>query len=216
MDSEQRNDAGYLVTETVRLLGANAVLAAAAVGLLTGIGVVSDLMGDFGRLVNFAYFLASLILQYEITLRLLGRYGFNVDRRARRRLWALFGLNLVSSVGIIIGLVLLVLPGLYLIVRWSVAVPALIAEDSAVGEALGRSGDEIADRFWPVAGTLLVAWSPFLLTLFPVLVVPPGAAFLFSVLENLPINIGLVAGWHAAVAIYAAGKGDQRLSEVFA
>jgi hypothetical protein len=51
----------------------------------------------------------------------------------------LFGIGFLSNLGIVLGLVLLIVPGLILWARWSAAAPAGVAEDRGVGESMDRS-----------------------------------------------------------------------------
>jgi hypothetical protein len=51
----------------------------------------------------------------------------------------LFGIGFLSNLGIILGLILLVVPGLILWARWSAAGPAGIGEKRPVGDAMKRS-----------------------------------------------------------------------------
>ena len=49
------------------------------------------------------------------------------------------------------------IPGIYLFVAWSVAVPALLGEQLGITAALGRSRALVRGRFWPCAGVLILA-----------------------------------------------------------
>jgi hypothetical protein len=51
----------------------------------------------------------------------------------------MFGLNLVWGLAVGLGLVLLIIPGVFLIVIWSASVPALVNEGTGVGGAFTRS-----------------------------------------------------------------------------
>ncbi|MEI7625985.1 MAG: hypothetical protein WCK06_07530 [Actinomycetota bacterium] len=55
------------------------------------------------------------------------------------RLWPLFLLGIVVSLGVYIGLIFLVIPGVILLIIWSVAVQALIIENCGVWSAINRS-----------------------------------------------------------------------------
>lgn len=215
MSDGATKDAGALFGDALALVRANGQLVVAAWTVMTAIAVASDLLGQSGLALNFAGFIASLVLQYEVTLTALSQLGLAV-RRSKRRLWALFGLSILYGLGVLVGLILLILPGLYLYVRWSVAVPVLIAEDAGVGDAFARSGEEISGRFWPVAGTLLLIYLPWVAAFVAAAIFSEPSHFLSSLTFNGLLNMGVIGGWCAAVAIYADGKGDNRLAEVFA
>ncbi|CAN7549636.1 hypothetical protein LJR225_004008 [Phenylobacterium sp. LjRoot225] len=59
----------------------------------------------------------------------------------RRRLWPLLGLSLLAGLGVALGLVLLIVPGVMLATAWSVAGPTLIEERRPVMETFGRSAE---------------------------------------------------------------------------
>ena len=58
-----------------------------------------------------------------------------------RVLLPLIGLAIISSLGVMLGFVLLIVPGFILMLMWSVAVPVLVAERKGVFESLGRSSE---------------------------------------------------------------------------
>lgn len=211
-----RESAGFLLGETAHLLRVNAALAIAALVALTVVGVAADLYPDFTRPAGLVSGLLSLVLQYEISLALLVQYGLVDSTRRRRRLWAMLGLSLVSGIGILLGLILLILPGIYLVVRWSAAVPALIGEDAGVFESLSRSAEAVEGRFWQVCGAMLVVWTPFVPALLVAVLVLEDQRLIGALVSNIAINLCLIVGWHLAVAIYAGRQDNGRLAEVFA
>jgi len=68
----------------------------------------------------------------------------------------LFGMAVLSGLGILAGLVALIVPGIILYVMWSVAAPALVEERLGPVEALGRSRELTRGARWKVFGLLLV------------------------------------------------------------
>jgi hypothetical protein len=214
---EERESAGYLLGETARLVRVNAGIAIVAVGVLTLLGVVSDLYPDFAGPAGLGTLIATLVLQYEISRATLVHYDLLNGWTGRRRLWALLGLSIISGIGILIGLILLIVPGAYLVVRWSAAVPALIAEETGILDSMERSAAAVEARYWHVFAAMLVVWTPFVAaTLAAVVVVPEDQFAVASVALNLFLNLALVAGWHLAVAIYAGRQESRNLAEVFA
>ena len=213
---QDRESAGYLLGETGGLMRVNAPLALAAMAAMTILGVGSDLYPDFARLAGIASLVVNLVLQYETTSALLVHYGLFDGGPQRRRLWALLGLNLLSGIAILFGLVLLILPGLYLLVRWSAAVPALIAEDSGVTDSLRLSAEAVQGRFWHVFAAMAVVWAPGVVGLFASVLIAEAQPVVSSLVLNLSISLCLIAGWHLAVAIYAGRKDARSLADIFA
>lgn len=77
------------------------------------------------------------------------------------RFGSMFAMGFVSGAAIIAGLILLIVPGLMLLLAWSVATPALVGERLRAIESLGRS--------WrltrPALGRVVLLWLPVLLFL---------------------------------------------------
>jgi len=68
----------------------------------------------------------------------------------------LIGLAIVTSIGIMLGLILLIVPGIILLLMWSVAVPALVVERRGVFGSLSRSSDLTKGAKGTVFGILVV------------------------------------------------------------
>jgi hypothetical protein len=81
--------------------------------------------------------------------------------RARRRIWALVGLSVVTTVLEVLGLIPFLTVGIWLWGIWAVAVPAMMVEGTGIRRSLGRSKQLVHAMFWRVwgiraLGTLLV------------------------------------------------------------
>lgn len=70
--------------------------------------------------------------------------------------WPLFLLAILSGLGMLLGFILLIVPGIILYVMWSVSAPALVEERLGPVEALGRSNDLTDGARWKIFGLLLV------------------------------------------------------------
>lgn len=84
-------------------------------------------------------------------------------RRAGSMLWiillmmlAIFGLGIVAALLGVIGILLFLLLGVFLLVRWWLAMPSLLFEDKRGVSAMRRSSELVADHWWRVFGVLLV------------------------------------------------------------
>jgi hypothetical protein len=64
--------------------------------------------------------------------------------------------GIVAGIGIVIGFVLIIVPGLILITWWSVAAPVVVLERPGVFEALRRSRELVRGNAWQVFGVLVV------------------------------------------------------------
>lgn len=139
-------------------------------GLLLGFGVtLGTSEPDFlapGVGVGFA---VSTIVQmgiYGVTIALLVQMAYDAKQGNSRSLTTYFGpafkaaapiaiLAIVSAILMMIGLVLLVVPGLWVYAVFSVMAPAVVI-DKVGFRGLGRSAELTKEYRWPVLGTLIV------------------------------------------------------------
>ncbi len=81
--------------------------------------------------------------------------------RVRPHLAALIVSGVLAGIGIGLGLLLLIVPGLILMTRWILIVPVIVLEGRSAGESFGRSRELVRGNgwtvFWVILVTLLVA-----------------------------------------------------------
>jgi sorbitol-specific phosphotransferase system component IIC len=70
---------------------------------------------------------------------------------------ALFVAILFMAAGIAVGLVALILPGIYLLIRWFFVAQCVVIEDQRGFDALARSGQLVRDNWWRTFAIVLVA-----------------------------------------------------------
>ncbi|MGE5689544.1 MAG: glycerophosphoryl diester phosphodiesterase membrane domain-containing protein [Pseudomonadota bacterium] len=88
-----------------------------------------------------------------------GRADFSVGEiyeRVRPRLAALIAAGLVVGLGILVGLILLIIPGLFLLTRWSLIAPAIVLERRSAGESMSRSWELVKGHSWTMFGIIVV------------------------------------------------------------
>jgi hypothetical protein len=131
---------------------------------------VNDSDGSSGSLVilQLLVLLVSLIassLATAAALRVVADayLGRTIDpgaslRFGLRRLPAVIGMSLLVGITVVIASLFLLVPGIYLYVAWSVAMPALLGENLGIIRALGRSHSLVRGRFWPCAGVIVLAF----------------------------------------------------------
>ena len=66
--------------------------------------------------------------------------------------------GILAALGIGLGFVLLIIPGLYLLTIWSMLIPVIVLERRSVGEAFGRSREIVRGNWWPVFGLILITF----------------------------------------------------------
>ena len=67
--------------------------------------------------------------------------GFN-------RFGTLLGTTILSFLGIIIGFLCLIIPGIYLMIRWYFLYQNIVDRDASVFESFKQSSDMVAGQFW--------------------------------------------------------------------
>ncbi|HYM58716.1 MAG TPA: hypothetical protein VES79_12205, partial [Solirubrobacteraceae bacterium] len=77
---------------------------------------------------------------------------------AATRVLPLLGLSILYFLGVIGATILLVIPGVWLSVAWSLGYPALLSEGLGPAAALGRSFRLIRGRWWATFAALLVMY----------------------------------------------------------
>ena len=76
--------------------------------------------------------------------------------RVQPRLPALIVAGILAGLGIAVGLILLIVPGLFLLTIWSLIVPAIVIEGKSAGESFGRSRELVKGNGWSVFGVIVI------------------------------------------------------------
>lgn len=64
--------------------------------------------------------------------------------------------GLLASIGISIGFLLIILPGVFLLTIWALISPVIVIENAGVGAAFGRSWALVKGNFWQVLGVIIL------------------------------------------------------------
>jgi hypothetical protein len=136
-------------------------LAAAVIAALFALGgtTVGAVLGSLVEIVA-AFLLQATLVKAVQDVR-DGRADMSIGetvRAATPYFWAVAGASILAGIAIAIGLILLIVPGLYLITIWAVIVPVIVLEQSGVIASFGRSHQLVRGRGWHVFGTLVLAW----------------------------------------------------------
>ena len=106
------------------------VIAAAGIGFL--VAVVLQVLGIAAAHAATIVVVSAAYLERPISLR--EAYG-----RVSGMLFRVFFIMIGSGIGIAIGTVLLIVPGVILFLMWALAIPVAVLEDAGLGESLSRS-----------------------------------------------------------------------------
>jgi hypothetical protein len=130
------------------------------------IAAILSLAGTFGALLGaLVSIIAAFLLQATLVKAVQdvrdGRVDMSIGetlRAATPYIWAVAGASILAGIAIVIGFILIIVPGLYLMTIWAVIVPVIVIERSGVLAAFGRSRDLVRGRGWHVFATLVLVY----------------------------------------------------------
>ena len=134
-----------------------------------GAAVVAALLGLAGNVGAFLSWIASMFAAFLLQASLVK--AVQDEREGRREMTIADTVNaampflvpvaivsIVAGIAIAIGLILLLVPGLWLMTIWAVIIPVIIIERSGAFESFGRSQDLVRRRGWHVFFTLVLVY----------------------------------------------------------
>ncbi len=69
---------------------------------------------------------------------------------AARKFWPILGLGILAALGIAVGSVLLIVPGVILALAWCVALPVMVIEDRGIIDSFKRSAELTRGKRWAI------------------------------------------------------------------
>ncbi|MBO0808916.1 MAG: hypothetical protein J2P32_11520, partial [Actinobacteria bacterium] len=90
--------------------------------------------------------------------------------------------SILAAIGIVIGFILIIVPGLILLTFWSLIVPSIVIGEAGVFESFSRSWRTVRGYAWHVFGTYILVfliWIAFRIVLALILLALPGLARYF-------------------------------------
>jgi hypothetical protein len=198
--SRKQISVGSVIGEVFSIYGQNAaaLLGSAAavfivVGLLSGLlqaagGVFLGLLAAIIRLVGYAIY-AGFVVRLVQDVR-DGRRDSSVGdlfSAATPAILPLIGFGILFGLGVGIGFILLIVPGLILLTFWSVGAPAIVVERASAIDAFGRSWRLVRGDAWSVFATILV-----------MLLIVIAIGLVLAAIAT-PIGDGEAATWVAAI-----------------
>jgi hypothetical protein len=136
------------------------VLAAVIAGALAlAGGTAGAVLGSLVQLIA-AYLLQATLVKAVQDVR-DGRVDLSIGETvsmAAPYIWSVAAVSILAGIAITIGLILVIVPGLYLITIWAVIVPVIVIERAGVFASFGRSRDLVRGHGWHVFGTLVLVF----------------------------------------------------------
>ena len=183
--------ASEILEEGRRLIARTWLVAALYVIGSTTASTISDLPG-WERGGSLASTAVGLALGYMLVTTMVEKA--EVGRGNLAGFWAYFGLGIVTTLGIGLGVIALIIPGVFLWVRWSAAYGFLCVEGAGVMESLRSSFELTRGSFWQILVALLI---PTVLAL--------GAIAALVIWTETDGSVGLPASIGTNLAISVAG-----------
>jgi hypothetical protein len=135
------------------------LVAAAIETLLALLGIIGVLLAIIVSVIAVFLLQAALVKAVEDVRDGRVDLSFSETLQAARPAVGRVALtSIVAGIGIFIGFILLIVPGLYLLTVWCLFVPVVVLEGLGTGAALGRSRDLVRGHEWQVLGTLVLVF----------------------------------------------------------
>lgn len=132
-------------------------------------GIIEVLLGVLGPIGAVLAAIVSIIAAFLLQATLIkavedvrdGRVDLSFGetmQAARPAVGRVAVASIVAGIGIVIGLIFVIVPGLYLLTIWCLVVPVVVLEGKRTMEALERSRQLVRGHGWQVFGTLVLVF----------------------------------------------------------
>ncbi|MFN2470167.1 MAG: hypothetical protein ABR583_04105 [Gaiellaceae bacterium] len=177
------------------------IVSVASLLLALALGSIGALFGVILALVG-VFWLQGAIAEAVNDVR-DGRADLSVGETLNRvgpRVATLGAAGLLAGLAIFVGLLLLLVPGLYLLTIWSVISPVIVLEKAGVFESFGRSRQLVSGHGWQVFGVIALSFVIVIgagLAVSLALIWLPDAvrSFLQSLISNTLVAPFIAAAW---------------------
>jgi len=220
--STRRIDVGRVLSETFSIYGANAApLLGSAFVIFLVVGILQGLLSDEGgfvlQLLATVVSLTGTALYTGFVVKLVedvrdGRRDMSAGELISAGSSSIVPLivnGILRAIAITIGLILLIVPGLYLLTIWAVTSPAIVAEHTGAMGAFGRSHELVKGEGWSVFGVIVVVFLIVLAASAVALAIGAAIGFagilIFSILVS--VLTAPIAALVAAVMFFDLGGG---------
>ena len=138
-----------------------------------------------------------IVAAYFLIVPMLRRAGLHTRSDADAFL-PFIGLSVLSALGVLLGFIAFIIPGLFVMARWSIAQPLLVGQGTGVMESLGESWERTrGNEFSIIVAALALALAP--------IVVMIATAVFFE--ETSPVRIVVTQLASSAMSAIFLGMG---------
>jgi hypothetical protein len=127
--------------------------------LIAALGWFGALLGSLIGIIGL-FWLQGALVEAVSDIR-DGRADLTIGQtfsRAQQHIGRLAVAGILAGLAIAVGLLLLIVPGLYLLTIWSVIIPVIVLENRAIMEAFGRSRELVRGNGWNVFGLIVIGF----------------------------------------------------------
>jgi len=177
-----RAHAGPILTLSAIIVGVSGIVAA----LLTAASPVLGILGAIIGLIASAILTGMIVeLARDVQDGTLDSSIGGLYETAKPYIVPLILAALLTGIGIAIGFVLLIIPGLILLTIWSVYAPAIVLEGKGVVDSLRRSRELVRGNGWQVFGIIVVFFLLFVVLGILVSAIGGAAGAVLRVIANI-------------------------------
>jgi hypothetical protein len=135
------------------------ILGVVSLLLTIALGWFGALLGAFVGIIG-VFWLQGALVEAVADIR-DGRADLTMGQtfgRAQQHIGTLAVAGILAGLAIAVGLVALIIPGLYLLTIWSLLIPVIVLERRRVMEAFGRSRELVSGNGWNVFGVIAISF----------------------------------------------------------
>lgn len=218
---ERRLSFGQVLGATFALISDDLPITLLVIAGATAAATVIDMTApSAGNILN----IVALVVQYYLIRHLVDRHGLrSADRLGG--FGSFFVVGLITGLAVLLGFVLLIIPGIYLFARWSLVDAAVVAENRGFSDAMRRSWDATADNVVPIVVAALMISLPMIIGFAMMFAIGASgdenaiSGLGLSIVVNLLLYASQISIWYFGVALYQlllADSAEAQLDEVFA
>jgi|RhiMethySRZTD1v2_1073278.scaffolds.fasta_scaffold657516_1 hypothetical protein len=136
-----------------------AILGVVSILLTWALGWLGALLGAFVSILG-VFWLQAALVEAVADVR-DGRADLSISEtfaHGREHLSSVLVAGLLAAIAITLGLILFIVPGLFLMTIWCVIVPVIVLESRSAGESFGRSRELVRGEGWNVFGLIVLVF----------------------------------------------------------
>lgn len=182
-----RENFGTLIGAGVVVLGIGGL----AQGLLRDEGALLSLVGAIISLIASMLYVGFVVkLVQDVRDGRRDSSARDLVSAAMPYIGTLIVIGILFALGVTIGFILLIIPGLFLLTIWAVTAPAAVVENTGILGSFGRSRELVKGDGWAVFGTIVIAFlimfvAGLILSAIGAAIGDRAGAVIFAVIANI-------------------------------